>query len=130
MDGMGAPRWLLLVALVLGVAGMHTLGHPKPGRGLDGMVTSTSAHGSDGPPGFDPHSAGQASDERLPGLDPMAVCLAILSSLALLVSVSATLRARLAVGELSGSRSWRPRIARPPPKRTAVRLARLSVLRT
>ncbi|MEU6743633.1 hypothetical protein [Streptosporangium sandarakinum] len=177
-----AYRWLLLVALVLGIAGMHTLGHlghggrhdgtPGTGeaalavhdRGMPGAGgTALAVHGR-GVPGTGEtavavHGRGHGAPEALPGdhgrsgagaashltpdprgslsgpggtlpsSDPSSVCLAVLTSLVLLLAGAAwawTRRSREA--RPAGVRPA-PLVARPPPPRTALRLARLSVLR-
>ncbi|MGV9535087.1 hypothetical protein ACWEU6_13285 [Streptosporangium sandarakinum] len=162
-----AYRWLLLVALVLGIAGMHTLGHLDHGGRHDGMPGTDEAavavHGR-GMPGTDEaavavHGRGHGAPEALPGdhgrpgagaashltpdprgslsgpggtlpsSDPSSVCLAVLTSLVLILAGAAwawTRRSREA--RPAGVRPA-PLVARPPPPRTALRLARLSVLR-
>ncbi|WP_115850467.1 hypothetical protein [Thermasporomyces composti] len=132
---MSVPRWLLLIALVFGIAGMHTLGHPEPAHGHDGGVVAGSDHSRSGltivPPRDGDHSAVQTSDESLPNLDPLAVCLAILAPLTLLALSLCGLRVRHRAVAGPSARGGRGlSFARPPPRSTAVRLALLSVLRT
>ncbi|TMR93565.1 hypothetical protein EJK15_38745 [Nonomuraea basaltis] len=122
-------RGLLLVVLALGVYGMHTLGH------ADGR------HGGSPP---DAHGMGVAQEpliavpaglrafvpgHEMPGFDPASVCLAILTSLVVVLLIAAWTRA----GQRSdgGGRASAPirRVARPPPKPTSLRLASLSILR-
>ncbi|MET9066446.1 hypothetical protein [Streptosporangium sandarakinum] len=175
-----AYRWLLLVALALGIAGMHTLGHlghdgrhdDMPGtgeaavavhdRGMPGTgeaavavhgrgmpVTGEAAvavHGRGAPealPGdHGRSSAGAAShltpDPRgslsgpggtLPSSDPSSVCLAVLTSLVLFLTGAAWAWTRRSRETRSAGVRPAPLVARPPPPRTALRLARLSVLR-
>ncbi|MBG0823296.1 hypothetical protein HS048_21425 [Planomonospora sp. ID91781] len=134
-----AARWTLLVALVVGVAGMHTLGHLDHGRG----------HGGHGGPVFAgpvldhasasihaPAAPGTAASIRWttdpgdgpPGLDPTSVCLAVLS--ALLLFLVAAGRARMRPSTRAATRPGQaPLVTRPPPQPVAVRLACLSVLR-
>lgn len=130
---MSVPRWLLLIALVFGIAGMHTLGHPEPAHGQTCGIIAGSGHSWGGPtlasPHDEDHHAGQR-DENFPKLDPLAVCLAILASLVLLALSLTALRIRRPAVAGPSTRLGRGlSIARPPPKRTAVRLALLSVLR-
>jgi len=133
---MSVPRRLLLIALVLGIAGMHTLGHPASAHGHDGVIVASSEHSWSGPMAASPHDGDHhavrqaAPDKSFPKLDPLTVCLAIMASLALLVLARYASRARpaaMAGPSAPGGRGMS--IARPPPKRTAVRLAFLSVLR-
>jgi hypothetical protein len=139
---MSVPRWLLLVALVLGVVGMHTLGHPEPSHAHDKGVVP-AAHSWEGPSRSwsgptavlpldeDRAATRQTSHEDLPTLDPLAVCLAILAPVTLLVVAWFAVRVRHpAVAGLSTRGGWGRGVVRPPPRRTAVRLALLSVLRT
>ncbi|WP_433541568.1 hypothetical protein ACQP10_15130 [Streptosporangium sandarakinum] len=162
-----AYRWLLLVALVLGIAGMHTLGHLDHGGRHDGMPgmdeaavavhdrgmprtgeAAVAVHGrghgapevlpgDHGRPGAgaashltpDPRGSLSGPGGTLPSSDPSSVCLAVLTSLVLILAGAAwawTRRSREA--RPAGVRPA-PLVARPPPPRTALRLARLSVLR-
>ncbi|MCB5170032.1 hypothetical protein LG634_35170 [Streptomyces bambusae] len=91
------PRLLLLAALLLGIAGMHALGHPAESRALPAPgtfaaatfhdaervahvagsgVTATSHGAGHGGPG------GTGTDT---GMDPGSVCLAVLAGLGVLV---------------------------------------------
>lgn len=129
------PRWLLLIALVLGITGMHTLGHPESAHGHHGVVVVGSEHSWGGPMVASPrdgdhHAVRQAPDNGFPKLDPLTVCLAIMASLALLALSLYALRVRPAAMTGPSTHGGQGMsIARPPPKRTAVRLALLSVLR-
>ncbi|WP_327585180.1 DUF6153 family protein [Nonomuraea sp. NBC_00507] len=122
-------RGLLLVALALGVGGMHTLGH------VDGRHAGSppDAHGmgvAQEPPLTVP--AGLQAfvpEQKMPGLDPTSVCLAILSSLMVVLLIAAWIRARRRLGDSSGVLPSVQRVARPPPKPTSVNLASLSILR-
>jgi hypothetical protein len=133
---MSVPRWLLLIALVLGVAGMHTLGHPEPAHGHDGGIVAGFDHSWSAPTITSPldgdHRAVQdGPDGDIPKLNPLAVCLAILAPFTLLALSLSALRVRHTAVTRPSSRGRRGlSIARPPPRRTAVRLALLSVLRT
>ena len=122
-------RGFLLVILALGVCGMHTLGH------LDGMhgAPQADAHGmnvaeeaaSQAPawlPAFVPDSGGL-------GFDPTSVCLAVLTGLMVVMMMAAWIRARRRTGVQDRSLSPARLVARPPPKPTSSRLARLSLLR-
>ncbi|NUW32649.1 hypothetical protein HTZ77_14580 [Nonomuraea sp. SMC257] len=139
-------RLALLVLLVLGVCGMHTLGHVGLHRAHGGTAAPHRSHGttvadhtrldhtrseSARSDHTGRHAAGQASSAggQLPDLDPGSVCLAVLTSLLLLLVAAARARARRgteppdAIGRVAG------RIARPPPLPLSLRLARVSVLR-
>lgn len=135
-----ASRLLLLVALVLGVAGMHTLGHLDHRRGHGGTAVAFG-HASiadhevpKAPTTLRPllmPQAGQLASGRddtpLP-LDPSSVCLAVLTSFLLLLIGMASLWTRQLAQARTADTS--PTLAaRPPPRRTALRLAHLSVLR-
>ncbi|MEU4496478.1 hypothetical protein AB0F96_24315 [Streptomyces sp. NPDC023998] len=146
---------LLFIALVFGIATMHTVGHPAPGHGggtaEHSMSTSTSsastahamsvstAHaksvstGHIAPPGqrqtADPAGLAHTGPE-LPGtgMDPMAVCLAVLDTFTLVLLAGGLLRP----GPVTALVPCDARILRalwpdPPPRRAL--LARLSVLR-
>ncbi|MFF5209551.1 DUF6153 family protein [Streptosporangium sp. NPDC000396] len=137
------PRWLLSIALVLGVAGMHTLGHLSHEQGhgdIPGVFAHVSANGHGGREASPPlHSALTAHveewisglDDTFPRLDPTSVCLAVLTSFLLLLllagAASAWTRRIPEVRPVGPSPALL--VARPPPQRTVLRLARLSVLR-
>lgn len=161
MDGSARrrPSWrsrrLLLLALVLGVAGMHTLGHLE-----HGSPSVTAGHGEvmhrrDLAPVPSPPSLSEAESalmsspatevsspateaaggrrmsgtgDDLPGPDPSSVCLAVLTAL-VAVSLGAARVRRRASQAAATAHPSSPPVARPPPDRTALRLARLSVLR-
>jgi len=121
-------RPLLLLLVAFGVLGMHTLGHVSAGHG------ATAAHGArpvahaeqpmTGPPG--PIAIGSGAVLRF---DPGDVCLAVLTSAAMLLLAAAwaaTLR-RPARTTVTGP--WPAGVARSPPRRWAASLLRLSVLR-
>ncbi|MFK4227233.1 hypothetical protein [Streptomyces sp. NPDC019890] len=133
---------LLFIALVFGIATMHTVGHPAPGHGggtaehtmsasTTHAMSSSTAHIA--PPGHrqtaDPAGLAHTGPE-LPGMgrDPMAVCLAVLDTFTLVVLAGALLRP----GPATALAPCHARILRalwpdPPPRRAL--LARLSVLR-
>jgi hypothetical protein len=117
-------RGFLLVALALGVCGMHTLGH-LDGRhaGSHGMDVAQTLVAPAGMPAFAP-------DPGMFGFDPTSVCLAVLTSLMLVLVLAAWIRTRRRVWGQRRSPSPVRRVARPPPKPTSLRLACLSVLRT
>ncbi|MEV0143859.1 MULTISPECIES: hypothetical protein [unclassified Nonomuraea] len=122
-------RGLLLVSLALGVCGMHTLGH------VDGR------HGGSPP---DAHRMGVAQEplaavpaglrafvpeREMPGFDPTSVCVAILTSFMVVLLIAAWGRVRQRSDGRAGGPADVPRVARPPPKPTSLRLASLSILR-
>ncbi|MEU9832298.1 hypothetical protein AB0D67_12270 [Streptosporangium sp. NPDC048047] len=150
-----AHRWLLLVALVLGVAGMHTLGHLDHGGrhdGMPGMVEAAPAvqalpsaavralpsaalpfgdHGDAAShPAPDLRRSLSGPGGPLPSSDPSSVCLAVLTSLvSLLLAGAAWMWTRRSLEARPAGVRPVPFVARPPPRRTALRLACLSVLR-
>lgn len=119
-------RALLLVLLALGVCGMHTLGH------LDGRHHAPPADGHGMTVSQPEAGAGHPSiksDPGMLGLDPANVCLAVLSVFMLVMGLAAWVGTRRRTEGQAGSLSPARRVARPPPKPTSLRLARLSVLR-
>ncbi len=91
-----AGRLLLLLAVLLGVAAMHVLGHPSQHAGHE--TPSTAAHGAVAPLAAmaEPASVPSAADACLTngchtttpdgrGLDPTSVCLAVLAGSLLLL---------------------------------------------
>ncbi|MBG0830153.1 hypothetical protein HS041_20515 [Planomonospora sp. ID67723] len=132
-----AGRWTLLLALVLGVAGMHTLGHLDHERRHDGVTASGHApaagHGharAHLPPATADGTQPVSGLGDLPaGFDPTSVCLAVLASV--LLVVAGALWAWIRRASEVRAAGVRPAlfVARPPPRRTALRLARLCVLR-
>ncbi|WP_051864186.1 DUF6153 family protein [Streptosporangium roseum] len=130
-------RLLLLITLVLGVAGMHTLGHADHGRdrpGAAGHGVAAEHRSSDpalvSPPAPESGDGRRVSDTDgdLPRLDPASVCLAVLTAL-LVLFLGALWAWRRAPRAGTVALASSPPVARPPPRRTALRLARLSVLR-
>ncbi|MCF6468276.1 hypothetical protein FAF44_07655 [Nonomuraea sp. MG754425] len=125
-----ATRVLLLVALALGVLGMHTLGH------LDGRHGGSSSRGHAMEAVQTPLAVVPAGlqafvpEQGTPGFDPTDVCLAILMSLIVVLLGSAWIRAGRRADATGGRHSSVRQVARPPPKRTSQRLATLSILRT
>ncbi|MEW1547079.1 hypothetical protein [Streptomyces tsukubensis] len=150
-------RLLLFLALLFGIATMHTVGHPSSGHAAGGAAVHSPSHadpapagdGTDGrgagrehvPPatsGSGGHVPPAASGTVLrnsgpsPGvMDPMLVCLAVLGAfgVALLILAGAWLRRRAASAApaRTGTAAGARAPPRPPPPR--IRLAQLSVLR-
>jgi hypothetical protein len=148
----GRGRWggrlLLLTALLFGIVTMHTLGHPSEEHGgsahpATGSVTSAHqtqqahrAHTMDGitarAPGPDAAAPTLATTSGPPvhGMDPMAVCLAVLTAWGIALLIARALLARRPQGwaePVRDSGLLRSLWPHPPPLRVA--LARLSVLR-
>ena len=129
------PRRLLLIALVFGIAGMHTMGHPGSAHGPAGEIVTGSDHSWAGPAVASAHDAAsdavrQSPGGDLPGTDPLTVCLAVLGSLALLTLALLVVRVRHGAVARPPVRTGRGVDGgRSPPKPTGVRLALLSVLR-
>ncbi|MEU4964406.1 hypothetical protein [Streptomyces smyrnaeus] len=143
-------RVLLLAALLFGLVTMHTLGHVAPEEGM--RETPAAAEHLSAAPAPDPAPApapdpGPAHHQAVPeqqpapehgdghgtGTDPLSLCLAVLGiwTAAALLGAVATLVAR---GRGSGLlRPYRcravPALWPLPPRRTATRLAQLSILR-
>ncbi|MFI6316428.1 hypothetical protein ACIBG8_02860 [Nonomuraea sp. NPDC050556] len=95
---MRVARWFLLVALALGVCGMHSLGHVASGHAV--------------------HDQASGMGEKAPDLDPTAVCLAVLTSLLILFVAALAGRSRRAAAGGTGARASVPGVARAPPGRT------------
>lgn len=122
-------RGVVLAALLVGVLTMHTLGHPSDGHdgGHDGghggahavVQLHDGGHGETADP-----AAGQ-------GMDPMAVCRAVLASwgLALLAAGGYLLR-RTGDAAAAVRALWRAAVrGLPPPRGGRAVLADVSVLR-
>lgn len=119
-------RGILLVALALGLYGMHTLGH------LDGRHGCSASHAHGMGMGGEPLPVALQAfvpEREMPGFDPTSVCLAVLTSLMVLLLIGAWTVARRPVGEGGREQSPAGRVARPPPKPTRLTLASLSILR-
>ncbi|MFI6386098.1 hypothetical protein [Nonomuraea sp. NPDC050540] len=102
-------RTLLLVLLVVGVCGMHTLGHLSHDKGHAAVAQA-------------PVALDQGNG--LPGLDPGVVCLAVLTSMVFLL-LAVVWAGMLPWPLRAVRRTWRVRgVARAPP-----RLTELSVMR-
>ncbi|WP_016906811.1 DUF6153 family protein [Streptomyces xiaopingdaonensis] len=139
-------RLLLFAALVLGIALMHTLGHPsgdgEAHRTAAVQHTSTTAQHApaerDGTPADTrlappAHLSAPGGHDEGGGTDPLSVCLAVLGALA----AAGLLGAALARGRTprlpAAACLVTPGRAPPPPPEPpphAIRLAQLSVLRT
>ncbi|WUM96248.1 hypothetical protein OG905_29250 [Streptomyces sp. NBC_00322] len=138
---------LLFMALLLGIATMHTLGHPVADHGGDtARHVAAPSHEVDMTGAVNPvamanpglHHAADPAEAQPPyagpkvpgmGMDPMSVCLAVLLdtfTFVLLVAglLRTDIRALLAGCHARILRALRPN---PPPRKTL--LARLSVLR-
>ncbi|MFI5661571.1 DUF6153 family protein [Streptomyces sp. NPDC051684] len=133
----GTGRWqrlLLFAALLFGVVGMHTLGHPSGhGAGHDGAMPMPSAHvamaGHDSPHGTAVTVHERPDSPGHGGMDPLNVCLAVLGSFTLLLLTAMVLRpllAAVAPGPRARGMVLAQRPNPPPPRRL---LSRLSVLR-
>ncbi|MEV4014272.1 DUF6153 family protein [Nonomuraea angiospora] len=118
-------RWVLLLLLVVGVCGMHTLGHLRGHSGHGGAM-SASMPAAQMP---DPSAGSAFSRGEFPDLDPGAVCLAVLTSVFLLLLVMLRAHAHRRWEMMAAAGWYRGQVARPPPQLIASRLARLSVWR-
>ncbi|MFI6595765.1 hypothetical protein ACIBHX_05915 [Nonomuraea sp. NPDC050536] len=105
---------LLFVFLVVGVCGMHTLGHVTPSSG---MAMSAREHLQGAP-------STASDDHRMP--DPSSVCLAVLVPLLVLTLIAAAGLARRTREEPSDGEIVALPVARPPPQPI---ITLLSVLR-
>ncbi|MGN9843649.1 hypothetical protein ACTMTI_36545 [Nonomuraea sp. H19] len=122
-------RGLLLIVLALGVYGMHTLGHLDGGHAgypsdAHGMVVAEKTL-----PSLPAGILAFVPEHGMPGLDPTSVCLAILTSLVIVLLMAASIRAGRRLGEGGAVRPPARQVARPPPKPTSLTLASLSILR-
>ncbi|WP_407839438.1 hypothetical protein ACE1OC_28690 [Streptomyces sp. DSM 116496] len=146
-----AVRWtrlLLFAALLLGIAGMHTLGHPTPAHAMEdvpsvrfvpgaGHAPSGAAHGGR-PVGAMPDTAAPAATAvaaaveaprpQHTGMDPMSVCLAVLGALTLLV-LGAGLAGPRRAAPLGGAARGPGRSGGPDPPPPRELLTLLAVLR-
>ncbi|GGS95069.1 hypothetical protein GCM10010156_61700 [Planobispora rosea] len=115
---------------------MHTLGHLGHERGHSGMTVPAVHAPASGHGGAHEHSTAvidgtrwvPALDGMPVGFDPTSVCLAALASLLLAAAAALTWVRRSREAGTRGAQPA-PSAARPPPRRTALRLASLSVLR-
>ncbi|MFF1415661.1 hypothetical protein ACFVX6_38820 [Streptomyces sp. NPDC058289] len=152
------PRLLLFAALLLGIAGMHTLGHPTRAHAMEdvpsvrfvpeaGHTPSGAAHGGRPveamPDTTAPAVAGtavtpaaaslttatvEAPRPQHTGMDPMSVCLAVLGALTLLV-LGAGLAGPRRTAPLGGAARAPGRSGGPDPPPPRELLTLLAVLR-
>jgi hypothetical protein len=131
-------RLVLLVATVLGLAGMHTLGHGGPHVPAAGAhhVASASMVADPAP---DDACAGDGCDlvmwhpgQSHPDMPMWEVCLAVLVGLAVLAMAAALMRVRRtpASGALGHGYTVRPLARGPTALPVGLTLATVSVLRT
>ncbi|MEV7026263.1 DUF6153 family protein [Kitasatospora sp. NPDC093558] len=117
---------MLLAALLFGVLTMHTLGHPvgEHGQGHGGGHAVVQMH--DGG-----HSGVTADPVAGHGMDPMAVCLAVLASWGLVLLVAGGYLLRRAGDSAAAVRALLLAAVRalPPPRGGRVVLDEVSVLR-
>ncbi|MYW64609.1 hypothetical protein GTY65_11090 [Streptomyces sp. SID8379] len=126
-------RLLLFVALLFGIVGMHTLGHPTGhATSHQSMAAPMTAPMAAHPDTHIAPSQATADEHPMPGdgsMDPLGVCLAVLGSFTLLLLTAAALRpliAPAAPGPAPRGMAFAQRPHPPPPRTT---LSRLSVLR-
>ncbi|MFD8569649.1 DUF6153 family protein [Streptomyces sp. NPDC059639] len=125
-------RLLLFVALLFGIVGMHTLGHPT-GHGMEhGIAHGTTARHSMEAPAVAHAAPVTTRKHERPGdggMDPLSVCLAVLGSFTLLLLLATAPLRPAATVVLSAARRGLSHAHRPhpPPPRTTLSL--LSVLR-
>ncbi|MFZ3469876.1 hypothetical protein ACODT3_27630 [Streptomyces sp. 4.24] len=146
------PRLLLLAALLLGIAAMHTLGHPDPSHAMEDAsvgrsVAPAAGHGSAQMSAADTAaaevsavvsvavsvavSASVAAAEAPgphPGMDPMSVCVAVLGTLTLLLLGAGLIGPRRAA-PLGGAARAPGRSGGPDPPPPRELLTLLAVLR-
>jgi len=124
-----AARLMLLILVAVGVAFMHTLGHPS-GGGHTGGATHHAAAASLTMADSSAVVA-VAGDDAAMGFDPMTVCLAILFGGFVLLLAALVLAWPGAATGRSRTAGRHPRNGRaPPPPTVGLRLADLSVSRT
>ncbi|CAM5379156.1 hypothetical protein GCM10010329_14300 [Streptomyces spiroverticillatus] len=140
--GTWGGRLLLLTALLFGIVTMHTLGHPAQEHEDTASVTVShqeapapphAAHRKEAPAStLAPALASTlatTTEPPLHGMDPMSVCLAVLTvwNIALLCTLALSRRPQGWAEPVRDSGLLRSLWPHPPPLRVA--LARLSVLR-
>ncbi|MFG1961256.1 hypothetical protein [Nonomuraea sp. NPDC049028] len=133
-------RWLLPVMLVLGVWGMHTLGHLAAHHGaasspLSSYAPAHTETSEKAMPEGGTELVGMLSGPLLGSgssvwLDPTDVCLAVLPLIAALLIAAIWASMRPWPGAMAAGRPWVGGVARSPPRRLAPTLAGLSVMRT
>lgn len=137
MGGLRAAWLLLAVVIAAGVAGMHTLGHVAP----HGHVAH-GAHGAHLDGVAEPPVMESAADAPVQaaldvlrgldaGLDPMVLCVAILTAFATALLLAAVLAAvrRPAACRHGAAVAGGPGGRGPPPPSLGLRIVDLSVLR-
>ncbi|MFH9422880.1 DUF6153 family protein [Streptomyces sp. NPDC017529] len=138
-------RLLLFAALLVGIVGMHTLGHPVGGHGSAPAPAAhqqqptheaqpshqPSQHAQHASSPFSPSSPSSSTADDHHAMNPGAVCLAVLSVWVLALVRTGRLLGRQAVDLLAAVRARLLRGLRPepPPVPRHKHLARLSVLR-
>ncbi|MFF3175094.1 DUF6153 family protein [Streptomyces sp. NPDC057900] len=145
MSGTRSARYgqlLLFAALLFGIFTMHTVGHPAEhgGQGA-GPASPHASHSMSmaGAVSADADTRAVNAQARHPdrpapmrGMDPMAVCLAVLSVWGLALLTALLVVARRPAGSLprnSAARSARSPRPPPPPRPRKALLTDLSVLR-
>ncbi|WP_435585937.1 DUF6153 family protein [Micromonospora aurantiaca (nom. illeg.)] len=122
-------RLMLLVALTLGVFGMHTFGHPSDLASPSAGHMTATAHKIENMP-----SAAQGhhgSHGRSDGLHAFTVCLAVLGGVLVLSSLSLLRQRRWDLCVPAGPRSWAAGRRRAPPRPPiGLHLTAVSVMRT
>ncbi|MEV1249574.1 hypothetical protein ACIBO2_26415 [Nonomuraea sp. NPDC050022] len=134
------PRWLLPVMLVLGVWGMHTIGHLASHHGETSSPFSSYAPAhtetsEKAMPESGTELVGVLSGPLLGSgssvwLDPTDVCLAVLPLIVALLIAAIWAGMRPWSGAMAARKPWVGGVARSPPRRLAPTLAGLSVMRT
>lgn len=138
------PRLLMLCFMLLGIAGMHTLGHAThedqvlaaaatQWPGDTGHIDHTSPPAGDSTaPAEDPQArlGGSADEDGRHSTDPLTVCLAVLMALAVMMGMNLLAKADvLGTRALPGRRGIRSADTRGPP-RLGLLLKQTVVLRT
>ncbi|WP_231935145.1 DUF6153 family protein [Micromonospora viridifaciens] len=122
-------RLMLLVVLTFGVFGMHTFGHPPDlGRSAAGHMTA-AAHEIDPVPV--PEQGHDGSHGQGDSLDAFSVCLAVLGTALVLISLAMLRQRRWDLPMPASAQPWAAGQHRAPPRRPiGLRLTAVSVLRT
>lgn len=127
-------RLLLCATLLLGIVTMHSLGHPAengsshmPGDAVMAAATAPVDHGMRATTTVEPRADAPASHG---GMDPMSVCLAVLSVWAIALLAVGLVSGRIATLASSAlARLPHALWPRPPPRSARTRLAQLSLMR-